>query len=46
MKTDKEQELWVRAMSDQSRQAGAPKLAVVAAVAAVGATTATLISVS
>ncbi|MEM9473546.1 MAG: hypothetical protein AAGA00_16450 [Pseudomonadota bacterium] len=44
MKTEKEQQLWLQAMSDQSRQTGAPKLAVWAAVAAVGATTATLVS--
>ncbi|MGI9512604.1 MAG: hypothetical protein ACR2OL_06865 [Anderseniella sp.] len=44
MKTDKEQELWLKVMSDQSRRTGSPKLAVIAAVAAVGATTVTLVS--
>ncbi|MEO9876773.1 MAG: hypothetical protein ABJM26_22110 [Anderseniella sp.] len=44
MKTDKEQELWLLAMSDQPRQTGSQKFAVWAAIAAVGATTATLVS--
>jgi hypothetical protein len=44
MKTDKEQELWLLAMSDQPRYAGSQKLAVWAAIAAVGVTTASLVS--
>lgn len=44
MKTDKEQELWLLAMSDQPAHAGSQKFAVWAAIAAVGVTTASLVA--
>jgi len=44
MKSDKERELWLLEMSDQPRGNGSKKVAVLAAVAAVGATTASLVS--
>ncbi|MEM7635529.1 MAG: hypothetical protein AAF299_13270 [Pseudomonadota bacterium] len=44
MKTDKEQELWLLSMSDQPAHGGSQKLAVWAALAAVGVTTASLVA--
>jgi hypothetical protein len=44
MKTDKEQELWLLEMSDQPRHTGPRKAALWAAIAAVGATTVSLVS--
>ena len=44
MKSDKEQELWLLEMSGQPRQDGPRKAAFLAAIAAVGVTTASLVS--
>ncbi len=44
MKSDKEQELWLLEMSGHPRQDGPRKAAFLAAIAAVGATTASLVS--
>jgi hypothetical protein len=44
MKSDKQQELWLLEMSDQPRHTGPRKAALWAAIAAVGATTVSLVS--
>ncbi len=44
MKTDKERELWLLEMADQPRGNGSKKAAILAAIAAVGATTASLVA--